>query len=227
VRFEAACTEIAAALTDFGFRYSKSKREAKKIIGEWTQAVSFQSSFRNTADDVRLWVWYSVGSDTVSRWRRERGAAAVSPHVFRCALGYLGDPATFIDWNVAGDSAPVVQDVVDRVRSGADRISSVIMDVPTFVDRASESDLAFFDPSDVVDLLAAHGCGDQVGSYLRRLSRGLQSTGTVRIDGSVILAAAQSYLSNEDLPQSSWGAARLIDALDRADSAHLIAELAS
>jgi hypothetical protein len=89
----------------------------------------------------------------------------------------------------------------------------------------SESDLAFFEPGDVVDLLAAHGCGDQVGPYLRRLSRGLQSTGTVRVEGSVILAAAQGYLSNEDLPQSSWGAVRLIDALHRADSAHLLAEL--
>jgi hypothetical protein len=33
-------------------------RQAKKVIGEWTQVVSFQSSFRNTADDIRLWVWY-------------------------------------------------------------------------------------------------------------------------------------------------------------------------
>src|SRR5690606_21508030 len=113
VRFQAACTEIAAGLTGMGFRYLTSKREAKKTIGEWTQAVSFQSSVRNTADDVRLWVWYSVCSETVNRWRRERGAAPAGPHVFRCALGYLGDPATFVDWNVAGDTAPVVQDIVD------------------------------------------------------------------------------------------------------------------
>ena len=209
-----------------GFRFLKSKRQARKVGGEWTQVVSFQSSFRNTADDVRLWVWYWIDSGEVHRWRQECGTAVNSGRVFGCALGYLGDPATFVDWNLAGDSAPVVRDVVDRVRSGVDRISSVVMDVPTFLDRVSESDLTFFDPGQVVDLLAAHGCSGQLGSYLRRLSGGLQSTGTVRTNGSAIVAAARRHLAGEAETRHTI-AADLADSLSRADSSHLLAEPAT
>lgn len=223
MRFEAACGQIGAGIADLGFRYLKSKRQAKKIVGEWTQVVSFQSSFRNTADHVQLWVWYWIDSDEVGRWRQERGADSESRRVFGCALGYLGTPATFVDWNVAGDSTSIVRDVVDRVQSGAGRISDVIMDIPRFLDRVSESDLTFFDPGDVVDLLAAHGCGDQIGSYLRRLDGGLQSTGTVRSDGSAILGAARRHLAGE-AETSHTIAADLVDALNRAGSSHLLAE---
>jgi hypothetical protein len=207
-----------------GFRYLKSKRQAQKVVGEWTQVVSFQSSSLNTTNFVRLWVWYRIDSDEVRRWRQERGATGNSARVFGCALGYLGDPATFVDWNVAGDSAPVVRDVVDRVRSGADRISSVIMDVASFLDHVSESDLTFFFPGNVVELLAAHGCSDQIGSYLRRLGGGLPSTGTVRTYGPAILAAAQRHLAGE-AETSHTIAADLADALSRAESSHLLAEL--
>lgn len=209
-RFEDACGQIGAGLADMGFRYLKSKRQAKKVVGEWTQVVSFQSSVLNTTDLVRLWVWYRIDSDEVGRWRQERGATGNDGRVFGCALGYLGEPATFVQWNVAGASAPVVRDVVDRVRSGADRISSVIMDVPTFLDHVSESDLTFFNPGNAVDLLAAHGCSDQIDSYLRRLSRGL-------------LADAQRHLAGE-AETSHTIAAELADALRRAESSHLLAE---
>ena len=222
VRFEDACGQIGVGLADMGFRYLKSKREARKGVGGWTQFVSFQSSFRNTADDVRLWVWYWIDSVEVGRWRRDQGAAGGSARVFGCALGYLGDPAAFVDWNVAGDSAPVVRDVVDRVRSGADRITRVIMDVPAFLDRVSDSDLTFFNPGDVVDLLAAHGCGDQIGLYLRRLSGGLRSTGTVRTDGWVIVGDARRRLAGE-AGKSSPVAVGLAEALTRAGSSRLLA----
>ena len=157
-RFEEACAQIGAGLGDLGFRYLRSRRQAKKVIGEWMQVVSFQSSFRNTADDIRLWAWYWIDSEQARNWRRQHGEVGDSARVFGCALGYLGDPATFIDWNVAGDFEPVVWDVVDRVRSGAGRVSDVIMDVPAFLDRVSDSDLTFFNPGQVVDLLAAGCC---------------------------------------------------------------------
>jgi hypothetical protein len=130
----------------------------------------------------------------------------------------------FIDWNVAGDFVPVVQDVVDRVHSGADRVSDVIMDVPAFLDGVSESDLTFFDPGQVVDFLAAYGCRDQIGSYLRRLGGGLQSTGTVRTDGSAILAAARRKLAGKVQTRHNVTAAELVEALNRAECSHLLAE---
>src|SRR6185436_2720832 len=68
-------------------------------------------------------------------------------------------------------------EVVDRVRSGGDRIWNVVMNVPAFPGRVPDTDL--------------------IGSYLRRLGGGLQSTGTVRIDGSAILAAARRHLAGE------------------------------
>jgi hypothetical protein len=219
-RFEDACAKIGAGLGDFGFRYLRSKRQAKKVIGEWTQVVSFQSSFRNTADDIRLWVWYWIDSEQVRCWRRERGGAGNDARVFGCALGYLGDPATYIGWNAAADVVPVVRDVVDRVRSGAGRVSDVIMNVPAFLDRVSDSDLTFFAPGQVVDLLAAHGCSDQIGTYLRRLGRGLQSTGTVRTDGAAILTAAQRFLAGQ--ARTNHAGADLADALSRAGCAHLL-----
>jgi hypothetical protein len=222
-RFEDVCGQIGVGLAEMGFRYLKSKRQAKKVAGGWTQVVSFQSSVLNTTELVRLWVWYRIDSNVVRRWRQECGAAGNSARVFGCGLGYLGNPATFVQWNVAGDSAAVVRDVVDRVRSGADRISSVIMDVPTFLDQVSDSDLTFFNPGDVVDLLAAHGCNDGIGSYLRRLSGGLQSTGTVGTDGPAILAAVQRHLAGE-AETSHTIAADLVDALSRAGSSHLLAE---
>src|SRR5262249_48210208 len=141
--------------------------------------------------------WYWIDSEQARRWRRQHGAVGDSARVFGCALGYLGDPAAFIDWNVAGGFGPVVRDVVDRVRLGAGRVSDVIMDVPAFLDRVRASDLTFFTPGQVVDLLAAHGCSDQIGSYLRRLSRGLHSTGTVRTDGAAVLAAARRFLAGQ------------------------------
>lgn len=221
-RFEDACAQIGAGLGDFGFGYMRSKRQATKVVGQWTQVVSFQSSFRNTADDIRLWVWYWVDSEQVRRWRRERGAVGDDARVFGCALGYLGDPATFTDWNVAGDFVPVVRDVVDRVRWGAGRVSNVTMDVPAFLDRVSDSDLTFFAPGQVVDLLAAHGCRDQIGRYLRRLGGGLQSTGTVRTDGPAVLAAARRFLGGE--ARTNHAGADLLDALNRAECLHLLAE---
>jgi hypothetical protein len=222
LRFEEACAQIGAGLGDAGFRYLKSKRQAKKVIGDWTQVVSFQSSFRNTADDLRLWAWYWIDSEQVRRWRRLHGAVADSGRVFGCALGYLGDPATFTGWNVAGDFMPVVRDVVDRVREGAGRVSDVIMDVPAFLDRVSDSDLTFFDPGQVVDLLAAHGCREQIGAYLGRLSGGFQSTGTVRTDGVAVLAAARRFLAAG--ARANHAGADLVEALSRADCAHLLAE---
>ena len=131
--------------------------------------MSFQSSFRNTAGNIQLWVWYGIASEQVRRWRRQRGAGADSGRVFGCALGYLGDPAVFTGWNAAGDLAPVVRDVVYRVWSGGDRVWDVVIDVPAFLDRVRDGDLTFFDPGRVVDVLAAPRCGDQIGSYLRRL----------------------------------------------------------
>jgi hypothetical protein len=222
-RFEDACGQIGAGLADTGFRYLKSKREARKAVGGWTQVVWFQSSFLNTADHVQLWVWYWIDSDEVGRWRREHGADSGSGRVFGCALGYLGDPAAFVGWNVAGDSAPVVRDVVDRVRSGAERVSRAVMDVPAFLDRVSDSDLTFFDPDQVVDLLAAHGCDDQVGAYLGRFSAGLRSTGTVWTDGAVIVAEARRYLAGEAVRSHTVGA-DLAEALTRAGCSHLLAE---
>jgi hypothetical protein len=221
-RFEDACTQIGAGLGDSGYRYLRSKRQAKRVTGEWTQVVSFQSSFRNTAGDIRLWVWYWIDSEQVRRWRRQRGAVGDSGRVFGCALGYLGDPAVFTDWKVAGDLVPVVQDVVDRVRSGGDRVLDVVMDVPAFPDRVRDGDLTFFDPAQMIDLLAAHGCRDQIGSYLRRLGRGLQSTGTVRTDGPAILAAARHHLAGEAQTRHTV-AADLVDALNRAECPRLLA----
>jgi hypothetical protein len=221
-RFEDACAQIGAGLGDFGYRYLRSKRQAEKVIDEWKQVVSFQSSVRNTANDIRLWVWYWIDSEEVRRWRRQRGAAGDSGRVFGCAVGYLGDPAAFVDWNVAGHLAPVVSDVVDRVGSGGDRVSTVIMDVPAFLDRVRDSDLTFFNPGQVIDLLAAHGCTDQIGSYLRRLSGGFQSTGAVRTDGPAILAAARRHLAGEAVTGHT-AAADLADALNRAECAHLLA----
>lgn len=223
VRFETACDRIGAGIADLGFHYLKSKRQAKKVVDEWTQVVAFQSSVRNTADDVRLWVWYWIDSDKVGRWRREHGAVGYGARVFGCALGYLGDRPACVDWNVAGDIVPVVRDVVDRVGSGADRILSVVVDVPTFLDRVNESDLTFFNPGQVVDLLAAHGCSDQIGSYLRRLSGGLESTGTVRTDGSAILAVARRILAGE-APAGNSVATDTVGALNRADCSYLLAE---
>jgi hypothetical protein len=97
------------------------------------------------------------------------------------------------------------------------------MDVPTFLDRVSDSDLTFFDPDHVVDLLAAHGCGDQIGSYLRRLGGGLRSTGTVRTDGTVIVTDARRRLAGE-AGKSHTAGADLAEALTRAGCAHLLAE---
>ena len=221
-RFENACAQIGAGLGDFGYRYLRSKRQAERVTGEWTQVVSFRSSERNTAGDIRLWAWYWIDSEEVRRWRRERGAAGDSGRVFGCALGYLGDPAAFAGWNVAGDLVPVVRDVVDRVRSGGDRVRDVVMDVPVFLGRVRDSDLTFFSPGEVVDVLAAHGCRDQIGSYLRRLGGGLQSTGTVRTDGWSVLAAARRHLAGEALAGQAV-AADLVDALNRAECLHLLA----
>jgi hypothetical protein len=97
------------------------------------------------------------------------------------------------------------------------------MDVPTFLDRVSGSDLTFFDPGDVVDLLAAHGCGDQFGSYLRRLSAGLRSTGTVRTDGAAIAAHARRSLTGE-AGKSHTVAVELAEALTRAGCTDLLVE---
>lgn len=128
----------------------------------------------------------------------------------------------FVDWNVAGDLVPVIRDVVDRVRSGGDRVGNVITDVPVFLDRVSESDLTFFSPAQVVDLLAAYGCRNQIDSYLRRLSGGLQSTSTVRTDGPAILAAARRHLAGE-AQTGQTVAADLVEALNRAECLHLLA----
>ena len=97
------------------------------------------------------------------------------------------------------------------------------MGVPRFLDRVSESDLTFFNPGDVVDLLAAHGCRDQIGPYLRRRNGGLQSTGTIRTDGSAILAAARRHLAVE-AETSHTITVGLVDALHRVESSHLLAE---
>lgn len=224
LRFENACGEIGGELADLGFRYLKSKRLARKVTGEWTQVVSFQSSMLNTPDNVKLWVWYWIDSERVHQWRQQHGAVGNAARVFGCGLGYLGNPATFVDWDVAGDVTAVVRDVVTRVRSGTDRISNVVMDVPTFLDRISESDLTFFNPGDVVDLLAAHDCGDQIADYLRRLAGGLQSTSTVRKDGTVIIAAARRHLA-DTTESGNAGAAELARALSRADRTHLLDEV--
>jgi len=113
-------------------------------------------------------------------------------------------------------------EVVDRVRSGGDRIWNVVMNVPAFPGRVPDTDLTFFDPGQVVDLLAAHGGTDQIGSYLRRLGGGLQSTGTVRIDGSAILAAARRHLADEAQTRQTV-AAHMVDALNRAECSQLLA----
>jgi hypothetical protein len=222
-RFEDACAQIGAGLGDLGYRYLRSKRQAKRVTGEWMQVVSFQSSARNTAGDIRLWVWYWIDSEQVRRWRRQRGAVGDSGRVFGCGLGYLGDPAVFAGWNVAGDPGPVIRDVVNRVRSGEDRVWNVIMDVPAFLDRVRGSDLTFFSPGQVIDLLAAHGCGNQIGPYLCRLGGGLQSTGTVRTDGPAILAAARRRLAG-DAETRHTVATDLVAALNRAECSHLLAE---
>jgi hypothetical protein len=170
-----ACRRVAQHLAAAGFRYAKSGPHATRVVGEWTDVISFSSSFHNVAAiQISLDAAVMLKNRRLARWRRRHASPRLSATVLAGHIGLLHSPTQWITWNLADPSArdAVIADVVREIREVGLPFLNRMKDVDAVAEAALARTLATLSLLDVVELLLAHRdphhAAQFVRDYLRR-----------------------------------------------------------
>jgi len=143
--YTAACTQIAAALVQDGFRYRTSKQALVSQDGDLTREITFQSSFRNfvvpetggsgflqravswlpgtdlvTFGNVSLIAHAAIRSKAIKLWRASlKQPLGLGDVVTGGLIGNLQDKPKWIQFNLANPRRrdQVIGDVIDLIRT--------------------------------------------------------------------------------------------------------------
>ena len=170
-----ACRRVAQHFTADGFKYAKSGPHASRVAGDWTDVISFSSSFHNVAAiQVSLAVSVRLKNRRLARWRRSHASPHASDIVLAGHIGLLHTPTQSITWNLADPAArhAVIADAVREIREVGLPFLDQMKDVDAVAEAAFARTLATLSLLGVVELLLAHRdpphAADFVREYLRR-----------------------------------------------------------
>lgn len=173
--FANACAQIAARLTDAGFRFAKSGPHATRKSGEFTFQVGFQSSHRNVAGAiVKLWIHGTVFSKKIEVWRKTYPLLHGADYVAGGQIGNLTDQTFWHDWNLADPStrASVIEAATQTVLSVALPYFSQFEDLDGLVAKAKAADIPSMTIDRVVEFLMCFAnqvaARDAAASFLER-----------------------------------------------------------
>ena len=120
-----ACAEIADRLKEDGFTFLKSGPRLKRIQGDVTHEIAFQSDHNNIAGRrAAVWIHAGVSSSRLGQWRRTHPNDWVrleGPHAGRIVgaqIGNLTTPYGWMEWDFADESKRegLLDDAVAAIR---------------------------------------------------------------------------------------------------------------
>ena len=180
--FLRACRAVAESPSLRDFKYAPSMNHMTRRRGDWKDTIYFQSSYRNVAGEF---VQFNVGVNErdaiLKKWRVRTGSHRQVDWVGGCYLGYLGEPSTYLYWNLVKGSLPeanhviegfaeAVADVRERLDRDARRFFGLFDDPSRLNDLAP--DIWFehvLDPANIVELFLAHGVAHQIPRFIERI----------------------------------------------------------
>jgi len=154
--FANACAQIAARLSDAGFRFAKSGPHATRKSGDFTFKVAFQSSHRNAAGAiVKLWIDGKVFSKKIEAWRKNYPLLDGADYVAGCQVGNLTDQTIFNDWNLADPASrpSAIENATQTVLSVALPYFSQFEDLDGLIAKAQANDIPSMTIDRVVEFL--------------------------------------------------------------------------
>lgn len=95
-----ACSQVAAAFEDIGFRWSKSGLKFSRKVGPFTHIVSFQRDRANVSGaHVAVAMHAQVKSRELAYWREENGVTS-GDNVWSRQVGYLQPAFDYLKWQL-------------------------------------------------------------------------------------------------------------------------------
>jgi hypothetical protein len=190
-----ACRVLASGLEPLGFRYAASKQVASRRAGEFTHAVSFQSSHRNIAGaHVVVWIHANVFWKVLGKWRASGPAlpwtlatAERNDFVAGGQLGNLQTPTAWLEWNVAVPASR--ERVLSEAQTAIERLGLAYFarfeQLSEVLIQLRSEDIPGLDPLGAVQLLA---CAADVASAQQYLQRFLAAHPAIHAEYSEALA---------------------------------------
>lgn len=119
---------VADAIAGDGYVFAASGPKFVRKHGDFTFEISIQSGRNNTAGQrAAIWVHTAVYSRLLNAWRKKHASDWIRPKapfpipLFATQLGYLCDPAGWVEWDFADQSkrSSVVADLISSIQRGA------------------------------------------------------------------------------------------------------------
>jgi len=119
---------VADAIAAEGYVFSPSGPHFVRKHGDFTYMVSIHSDHNNVAGQrAAIWVYAGVYSKTLTAWRKNHSSEWVRPRtkypspLFTSQLGYLCNPAGWVEWDFAkrSERQEIADDLVASIRAGA------------------------------------------------------------------------------------------------------------
>lgn len=151
---------VDETISEDGYLFSPSGPKFVRKHGDFTFQIIIQSDRNNVAGQrAAVWVHAAVYSRAFTAWSKKHSSGWIRPNapfplpVFATQLGYLSEPAGWMEWDFANTSRRtlIAEDLVACIRAGAYSLFSMFEagadDIARLVDRdwlSLESILTYF-----------------------------------------------------------------------------------
>lgn len=165
---------VGDAITADGFSFTRSGPKFSQKSGDLTFEISVQSDRNNVAGQrAAIWVHVGVYSKSVTTWRKRHSSDWIRPKaafpipVFGNQLGYLCDPAGWLEWDFAAKlkRRSVADDLITSIRTCAYPLFAKFHGAIEGV--AALSDQDWPPPEGVLSYLLSLGCAPLATDALR------------------------------------------------------------
>ena len=119
---------VGASIAEDGYLFSPSGPKFVRKNGDLTYQIRVQSDRNNTAGQrAAVWVHAGVYSRVFTAWSKKHSSNWIRPNapfplpIFATQLGYLCEPAGWMEWDFAdrGQRCATASDLIASIRSGA------------------------------------------------------------------------------------------------------------
>lgn len=165
---------VGGAIAEDGYNFSPSGPKFVRKCGDLSFQISIQSDRNNVAGQrAAVWVHASVYSRAFTAWSKKHSSDWIRPNapfplpIFATQLGYLCEPAGWMEWDFAEKSKRrfVAGNLIASIQAGAYPLFSTfearMEDIARLVDRDWPS------PEGVLSYLLSTGHTDLAGKTLR------------------------------------------------------------
>jgi hypothetical protein len=166
---------VGDAIAADGFVFLSSGPKFVRKHGDFAFEIIIQSDRNNIAGRrAAIWVHTAVYSRSLTAWRKKHGSAWIRPNapfplpLFGTQLGYLCDPAGWVEWDFADRAKrrSIADDLISSIRVGAYPLFSTFEG--TIEDIAAVADHDWPPPEGILSYLLSRGHAALAEETLRR-----------------------------------------------------------